>query len=127
MSTYTSKQTLTREQKETVFLLSIGTFLESFDLMLYVHMAVLLNKLFFPQGDKLVAEMFAIFTFCATFILRPIGGLLVGWIGDHIGRKNTIIITTFVMAFCCVTMASIGTYEKIGITASVVMIICRIL
>jgi len=55
-------------------------------------MAVLLNKLFFPQGDKLVAEMFAIFTFCSTFVLRPIGGLLVGWIGDHIGRKNTIII-----------------------------------
>ena len=47
-----SKQTsLTKEQKQAVGLLSIGTFLEYFDLMLYVHMAVLLNELFFPKYD----------------------------------------------------------------------------
>ena len=42
---------LTREQKESIFLLQIGTFLEYFDLMLYVHMAVLLNELFLPKTD----------------------------------------------------------------------------
>ena len=46
-----TQHSLTREQKEAVGLLSIGTFLEYFDLMLYVHMAVLLNDLFFPQSD----------------------------------------------------------------------------
>jgi MFS family permease len=127
MSNYTSKQTLTREQKEAVFLLSIGTLLEYFDLMLYVHMSVLLNELFFPQGNPATAEIFAIFTFCSTFVLRPIGGLLIGWVGDHVGRKNTIILTTFVMALCCITMATVPTYKEIGLTASVIVIICRIL
>ena len=45
----TEQRSLTREQKEAVGLLSIGTFLEYFDLMLFVHMAVLLNDLFFPK------------------------------------------------------------------------------
>ena len=42
---------LRREQREAIGLLQIGTFLEYFDLMLYVHMAVLLNDLFFPKTD----------------------------------------------------------------------------
>lgn len=43
---------LNKEQGEAVALLSIGTFLEYFDLMLYIHMAVLLNELFFPSSDE---------------------------------------------------------------------------
>jgi len=49
----THENKLNKKQKEAVYLLSIGTFLEYFDLMLYVHMAVLLNEIFFPQTDPL--------------------------------------------------------------------------
>ena len=49
----THENKLNKKQKEVVYLLSIGTFLEYFDLMLYVHMAVLLNEIFFPQTDPL--------------------------------------------------------------------------
>jgi MHS family proline/betaine transporter-like MFS transporter len=120
-------QGLTRKQKESVFLLSLGTFLEYFDLMLYIHMAVLLNDLFFPQTDPTVAKILGAFAFGSTFIFRPIGGLIIGRIGDTIGRKKTVVITTFTMAFCCLTMALLPTYAEIGITASVIMIFCRAL
>ncbi|RZI46766.1 HD domain-containing protein [Rickettsiales endosymbiont of Peranema trichophorum] len=118
-------KTLTRGQKETILLLGIGTFLEYFDLMLYVHMAVLLNELFFPRTDPLVAQLLGAFTLCSTFLLRPVGGLLIGWIGDQVGRRSTIIITTSLMAISCIVMASIGTYAEIGITATAVVILCR--
>ena len=73
----TSEQrTLTREQKEAVGLLSIGTFLEYFDLMLFVHMAVLLNELFFPKTGPFTASLLAAFAFCSTYLLRPIGAFL---------------------------------------------------
>ena len=99
------KQTsLTREQKQAVGLLSIGTFLEYFDLMLYVHMAVLLNQLFFEPADPLTASLYTALAFCSTFVFRPIGALIFGYIGDNIGRKSTITITTFLMAGCCFTM-----------------------
>jgi MFS transporter, MHS family, proline/betaine transporter len=116
---------LNREQKEAVGLLQIGTFLEYFDLMLYIHMAVLLNELFFPKTDRHTAALLTAFAFCTTYIFRPVGALIFGWIGDNIGRKSTIIITTVMMSISCILMATLPTYEQIGITATWVMTFCR--
>lgn len=118
---------LRREQREAVGLLQIGTFLEYFDLMLYVHMAVLLNDLFFPKTDPHTASLIAAFAFCSTYVLRPFGALLFGWIGDHIGRKTTVIITTMMMAVSCLIMANLPTYSQIGITAAWIVTICRLI
>jgi MHS family proline/betaine transporter-like MFS transporter len=118
---------LRREQREAVGLLQIGTFLEYFDLMLYVHMAVLLNDLFFPKTDPHTASLIAAFAFCSTYVLRPFGALLFGWIGDHIGRKTTVIFTTMMMAISCLIMANLPTYSQIGISAAWIVTICRIL
>ena len=118
---------LNRDQKEAIGLLSIGTFLEYFDLMLYVHMAVLLNELFFPQTDPHTAKLLSAFAFCSVFIFRPIGSLVFGWIGDNIGRKYTVIITTMMMSFSCLLIANLPTYSQIGIAASYLLTICRIL
>ena len=69
-------------EKEAVGLLQIGTFLEYFDLMLYVHMSVLLNELFFPKTDPYTASLLSAFAFCSTYIFRPFGALLFGYLGD---------------------------------------------
>lgn len=61
------QKNLRKEQKEAIGLLSVGTFLEYFDLMLYVHMAVLLNELFFPKQDQSAAYLLLAFAFCSTF------------------------------------------------------------
>ncbi|MDR0329299.1 MAG: MFS transporter [Rickettsia sp.] len=117
---------LTKQQKEAIGLLSIGTFLEYFDLMLYVHMAVLLNELFFPKYDPHTASILSAIAFCSTFVARPVGVLLFGWIGDNIGRKSTVIITTSTMAISCIVMANLPTYTQIGVTAAWLVTICRI-
>jgi len=119
-------QKLTKEQKQAVGLLSIGTFLEYFDLMLYVHMAVLLNELFFPESDPSTKSLYLALTFCSTYFLRPIGALIFGWLGDNMGRKYTVIITTFMMAISCFVMAILPTYAQIGISSTCIVIICRI-
>ncbi len=118
---------LSRQQKEAVGLLQIGTFLEYFDLMLYVHMAVLLNELFFPKTDPHTAALIAAFAFCSTYVLRPLGALLFGWVGDNVGRKPTVIITTMMMAVSCIVMANLPTYAQIGISAAWIITICRIM
>lgn len=117
---------LNREQKEAVGLLQIGTFLEYFDLMLYMHMAVLLNELFFPKTDPHTANLLAAFAFCSTYVLRPFGALVFGYIGDNIGRKATVIITTMMMSLSCIVMANLPTYAQIGISAAWLVTICRI-
>ena len=118
---------LKREQKEAVGLLQIGTFLEYFDLMLYVHMAVLLNELFFPKTDPHTTALLSAFAFCSTFVLRPFGALIFGWIGDNIGRKTTVIITTMFMSISCMIMANLPTYAQIGIAATWIVTLCRII
>jgi MFS transporter, MHS family, proline/betaine transporter len=115
------------KKKEAIGLLSIGSFLESFDLWLYVHMAVLLNDLFFPEADPKGAALQRAFAYCSTFALRPFGTLLFGYIGDRIGRKATIVITTLMMAVACIVMAVLPTYAQIGLTASWIVILCRVL
>ncbi len=116
---------LTRAQKEAVFLLSIGTLLEYFDLMLYVHLSTILNDLFFPKTDPMISKLLAVTAFCMTFALRPIGGYVIGRIGDAIGRKHTVLITTFLMAGSCLTMGMFPTYTEIGIWATVAILLCR--
>ena len=116
---------LNRQQKEALLILQTGTFLEYFDLMLYVHMAVLLNELFFPKTDLHTTSLLAAFTFCLTYVFRPIGALIFGWLGDNVGRRSTIIITTIMMSISCLIMANLPTYEQIGISAAWIMIICR--
>jgi len=123
----TTQRNLTREQKEAVGLLSIGTFLEYFDLMLFVHMAVILNELFFPKHDPYISSLLASFAFFTTYLMRPIGALIFGYIGDNIGRKYTVIITTFLMALSSLTMFFLPTYAQIGITASWLVTICRMI
>jgi MHS family proline/betaine transporter-like MFS transporter len=99
MERVSSKQTnITREQKKVIGLLSVGTFLEYFDLMLYLHMAVLLNDLFFPEVDPYIKPFLTAATFCTTYVFRPFGALLFGWIGDTYGRKITVILTTTIMS-----------------------------
>ena len=121
----TEQKSLTKEQKEAVGLLSIGTFLEYFDLMLFVHMAVILNELFFPEHDPYVSSLLASFAFFSTYLMRPVGAFIFGYIGDNIGRKYTVIITTFLMALSSLTMFFLPTYAQIGITASWLVTICR--
>lgn len=117
---------LTRNQREAVGLLQVGTFLEYFDLMLYVHMAVLLNQLFFPETDEKTAALLTAFAFCSTYVMRPFGALIFGFIGDQMGRKTTVILTTMIMAISCVIMATLPTYAQIGISAAWIVTLCRV-
>ena len=116
-----------RSQKEAVGLLQIGTFLEYFDLMLYVHMAVVLNGLFFPKMDTKTEAVMGALTFSSVYLLRPVGALIFGYIGDMIGRKVTVVLTTMIMAITCIILATLPTYSEIGITATYVFFMCRIL
>ena len=120
------QERLNRKQKEAVGLLSVGTFLEYFDLMLYVHMAVLLNELFFPKTDPFTASLLSAFSFCSIFVFRPLGAIIFGYIGDNIGRKATIVITTFFMSISCIILANLPTYAEIGIAATWVITMCRL-
>ena len=119
------QRSLTREQKEAVGLLSIGTSLEMFDLFLYIHMAVFLDQIFFPKADD-TSWILSNIAICSAFILKPIGGVILGWLGDRVGRTFIIFISTFFTGITCIIIAMMPTYQNIGILAAYAITCCRV-
>lgn len=113
--------------KKVVAFLAFGTFFEYFDLMIYVHMGVLLNELFFGATDPHSIALLSAIGIFLTFAARPIGAYVFGLVGDNFGRVPVLYITTIMMAISCLIMANLPTYAEIGITASIVMTLCRII
>lgn len=118
---------ISKKQKEVFGLLQIGTLLEYFDIMIFVHFSFLLNDLFFPKTDPHTSMLIAAFAFCSAYVLRPVGALLFGFIGDKMGRKPTVIISSLMMGFSCILMANMPTYDEVGVIASYGVTFCRIL
>jgi MFS transporter, MHS family, proline/betaine transporter len=108
-------------------ILMIGTFLEYFDLMLYVHMASILNDVFFDAHSTFDQKYGVAVGFSSTFFLKPFGGLLWGWLGDRIGRKKVLFITMLLMAGCCAIIATLPPFAQIGVAASLTVTICRMI
>ena len=90
-------------------------------------MGVVLNELCCPKSDPRVEEFLYEVGFCSTYALRPVGALIFGNLGDTIGRKSTIILTTFIIAISCIVMANLPTYDQIGMKTVWIMTICRML
>ena len=72
----TSSNKLNKEQKQAIGLLSIGTFLEYFDLLLFVHMGVVINEVFFPKTDPFTESLLSALSFCSLYIMRPFAALV---------------------------------------------------
>ena len=105
----------------------IGNGLEWYDYALYGQMAWLLSRLFFPEGDATVALLATYGVFAAGFVVRPVGAVLFGWIGDKYGRKTAMVIAVLMMAIPTGCIGLLPTYESIGVLAPVLLTVIRLL
>ena len=112
---------------KVLVILGLGTFLEYFDLMLYTHMSVILTEVFFNNSDPYTLKLNSTYSFLATFALKPVGSLIFGKMGDKIGRQPVLVISMSIMAISCFIIANLPSYSEIGFTASIVILICRVL
>jgi MHS family shikimate/dehydroshikimate transporter-like MFS transporter len=106
----------------------VGTALEWYDFFIYGTAAALVfNRLFFPQADPAVGTLTAFLTFGVGFVFRPLGGILFGHIGDRIGRRETLILTTLVMGVSTGVIGLLPTYDQIGTWAPLLLVVLRVL
>lgn len=117
----------TNKEKEVVGILSFGTFLEYFDLYLYIHLAVTLNKVFFAEGDAQSSALLTSFAYMMSFIFRPLSAIILGYVGDKYGRVTVIKTTLFLMGIVCLGIFFLPSYQEIGIMASFGITFLRIL
>jgi len=114
--------------KKTVFATGIGNAMEWFDFGLYSYLAVILGQNFFSsvENDQL-KTIFTFATFAIAFLLRPVGGIIFGIIGDKYGRKVVLTTTIIMMAFSTLFIGLLPTYEQIGIWAPILLLLGRVL
>ncbi len=106
----------------------VGTALEWYDFFIYGTAAALVfGPLFFPQSDPAVGTLTAFATFGVGFVFRPLGGILFGHIGDRIGRRETLILTTLVMGVSTGLIGVLPSYATIGAAAPVLLVLLRVL
>src|SRR5699024_3162012 len=117
-----------KKAKKTVFATGLGNAMEWFDFGLYSYLAVIISQNFFSsvENDQLKL-IFTFATFAIAFLLRPVGGIIFGIIGDKYGRKVVLTTTIIMMAFSTLLIGILPTYDQIGIWAPILLLVARIL
>jgi MFS transporter, MHS family, proline/betaine transporter len=117
-----------QQTKKSVFATGVGNAMEWFDFGLYSYLAVIISRNFFGnvENDQLKL-IFTFATFAIAFLLRPVGGIIFGKIGDKYGRKIVLTITIVLMAFSTILIGVLPTYDQIGIWAPILLLIARII
>lgn len=105
----------------------VGSAMEYYDFFIYGYAAALVfSHLFFPQGDPVVATVGALATFGIGYFARPLGGIVLGHIGDRIGRKKSLVLSLVIMGFASTAIGLLPTYEQVGILAPILLTVCRL-
>lgn len=111
----------------TFFISGFGTALEFYDFIVYgLAAALVFPTLFFPATDRLTGTLVAFAAFGAGFIVRPLGGIVVGHFGDRIGRKSMLVMTLLLMGGSTFLIGCLPTYQNVGLLAPVLLVILRL-
>ena len=105
---------------------AIGSVLEWYDFAIYGYLAPVIGKLFFPAEDPVASLLAAFGVFAIGFLARPVGGAILGYIGDRMGRKPALMISMLSMGVATCAIGVMPTHAQIGAAAAVALVVLRI-
>lgn len=103
----------------------IGNFVEWFDYASYGYFATVIAVVFFPEIAPAAALLATFAVFAISFIIRPIGGIVWGAIGDRLGRRTALAWSIIIMSIATTAIALLPTYGQIGILAPILLLLVR--
>lgn len=106
---------------------AIGNALEWYDLIIYAFFATVIGKAFFPNPDATVSLLIALGTFGVSFLVRPLGGVVLGAYADRAGRKAALLVGMSLMMLGTTLMALTPSEATIGIAAPALIVLARLL
>jgi len=104
----------------------IGNAMEWFDFAVYGYFASVIGTQFFPQSSPQAQLLLTFAVFAVGFASRPIGGLLLGRVGDRIGRRTLLILSLLLMGGSTLAIGLLPTYESIGVAAPILLVTLRL-
>lgn len=113
--------------KKTIFVACIGTALEWYDVFAYLYFSLTIAKLFFPASDPTVSLLLAVGTYALTYIAKPVGAFVFASYADRVSRKQALTYTLSVMALGVAIITFTPSYQTIGVAASFMMMLARLI
>src|SRR5499427_5781984 len=104
----------------------VGNGLEFYDFLTFSYFAVYISRSFYPTGNPSSALLATLATFGAGFLTRPVGAIIIGGMGDRIGRKPAMIFSFTLMGVAIVGLALTPSYAMIGRAAPVIALLFRL-
>lgn len=106
----------------------VGSALEWYDFFLYgTASALVFNRIIFVNSDPMVATLAAFATFAVGYLIRPLGGLIFGRLGDLLGRKRILVTTLLIMGSATLLMGLLPTYQQVGAWAPILLVTLRLI
>jgi len=109
-----------------VVAVSIGNALEWYDISSYGYFAVYVSRAFFPNSDPTISLLLTFGTFGLAFLIRPIGGVVLGAYADRHGRKASLMVSIVLMTTGTLAIAIMPSYETIGLVAPSAVLAARL-
>lgn len=106
---------------------SVGNALEFYDLLIYGYFAVVISKQFFPSDNETTSLLLAVGSFGISFLMRPLGAIVLGSYADRAGRKASLTMSILLMLLGTAIITFAPTYEQIGLLAPLLIIVARML
>ncbi len=103
-----------------------GNIMEWYDFAVYGYFAPVISQQFFPSKDPMTSIIATFGAFAAGFLVRPLGGIIFGHLGDRVGRKFVMILSGILMAVPSFLIGILPTYSQIGVWAAILLILLRI-
>ncbi|GAB3626704.1 major facilitator transporter [Pandoraea terrae] len=114
-------------KRQVIVATTLGTALEFYDFTIYSFFAIQIGQLFFPSASPVNQFLLSIGVFGVGFVVRPLGGIVIGAYADRVGRKKAMVLTIMMMALSCALIACAPTYAVAGIAAPFIVLAARLI
>lgn len=115
------------QDRRNIIACIIGNVLEWYEFSLFAYLSPVIASLFFPGKNGIISLLSTLLVFAAGFVVRPLGSIVLGHMGDRLGRARTLKITIFLMSMSSILTGLLPTYQQIGLAAPILLIVCRLL
>ncbi|SEI13510.1 MFS transporter [Pseudomonas asplenii] len=122
-----AKERTTANRLKSIFSGSVGNMVEWYDWYVYAAFSLYFAKVFFPKGDTTAQLLNTAAIFAVGFLMRPIGGWLMGLYADRKGRKAALMASVLLMCFGSLIIALTPGYETIGVGAPILLVLARLM
>jgi MFS family permease len=117
---------MTRREWKNVLVAQLGSLVEFYEFQVFGFFTVVLGSVFFsPHGPEWTRDVQAFGIFTLGFMIRPLGGMVIGHFGDRLGRKKLFVFTILLMSFATLGIGVLPSYAAIGPAATVLLLILR--